>query len=63
MASQIPLGTTSPIQEWMPIAKHLGREKSIEKVIKTHNCLHIFQAKKKKEKKEGKITPKMKDLS
>lgn len=63
MASQITLGTTSPIQEWMPIAKHLGREKSIEKVIKTHNSLHIFQAKKKKEKKEGKITPKMKDLS
>lgn len=59
MASQIPLGTTSPIQEWMPIAKHLGREKSIEKVIKTHNCLHIFQAKKKKkkEKKKEKLPP------
>lgn len=59
MASQIPLGTTSPIQEWMPIAKHLGREKSIEKVIKTHNSLHIFQAKKKKkkEKKKEKLPP------
>lgn len=59
MASQITLGTTSPIQEWMPIAKHLGREKSIEKVIKTHNSLHIFQAKKKKkkEKKKEKLPP------